>query len=58
MPVVNGRDIDIVEEMNKIVNEKVDINTKIAKAQELKNSLGWRKNAEKEVEHLIVLQKE
>jgi hypothetical protein len=39
--------------MNKIVNGKDDKNAKIAKAQELKNSLGWRKNAEKEVDNLL-----
>ncbi|MBR2041525.1 MAG: hypothetical protein IJ945_04055 [Oscillospiraceae bacterium] len=53
VPTVNGRDIDIVDEMNKIVSEKTDVDTKIENAQKLKDSLGWRKKAEKEVDNLL-----
>ena len=53
VPTVNGRDIDIVDEMNKIVSEKTDVDTKIENAQKLKDSLGWRKKAEKEVDKLL-----
>jgi len=49
----NGRELDIVDEMNRIINEGEDIDVTIKKAEKLYNSLSSGSGAKKEVEKLI-----
>ncbi len=51
--VVNGHDIDIVDEMNKILTDSEDTNTRISETKDLKKYLSNRPNAKKELDNLL-----
>ena len=51
--VVNGRDIDIVDEMNKILTDSKDTNTRISNTEDLKKYLLNKPKARKELNKLL-----
>ena len=51
--VVNGRDIDIVDEMNKILTDSEDVNNRVENIDDLKKYLYNRPNAKKELNDLL-----